>query len=163
VHAKDGQSRQTSPGASNRPRTVRAIVTSIAALAGFGVFAAACGLALLSRRKRRTIADVAAIDMPLQQLTRYRAADGTHSIHGTLIAEFEPGDRSATLHIAFCPPFERLPTVELEAVDNSFATVKLTQLLHNGVQIEVRLPQSLDEKQSVTIEMLATEALDSET
>jgi hypothetical protein len=130
----------------------------MAAIAGFGVILAACGLALLPRRKRRVFADVAATDTRLQQLTRYRAADGTHSILGTLIAEFEPGDRTATLHIAFCPPFERLPTVALEAVDDSFATVKLTQLLHNGVQIEVRLPQTPDEKQSVTIELMATEA-----
>ena len=111
-----------------------------------------------TRRARRNDKDAEAADSPIQQLTRYRAADGTQTIRGTLIAEFEPGERSETLYVAFCPPFERLPNVDVEAVDDSFASVKLTQLLHNGAQIDVRLPQPADSKQGVTVEMVATES-----
>lgn len=99
---------------------------------------------------------------PIQQLTRYRNADGSHSIHGTLLAEFISGERTATLVIAFCPPFERLPTVDAEIADDSGATVKVTQILHNGAQFEVRLPQPCDNHHSVTVEMLATDAADAE-
>jgi hypothetical protein len=148
--------------AASRPRKLLAIFTSLGVVAGIGAIAAACGLATLSaRRKRPTQAESSTTDLRLQQLTRYRAADGSHTIQATLLAEIEPGDRSCTLHVAFCPPFERLPIVEAEAVDDSSATVKLSQLLHNGVQIEVRDPQSSNEKRSVTIEMLATDAFDS--
>jgi hypothetical protein len=93
----------------------------------------------------------------IQQLTRYRTAGGAHSIHGTLLAELEPGERSTTIHIAFCPPFDRLPAVEAEAIDDSSATVKLSQVLHNGVQIDVRLAEPADEKYCITIEMTATD------
>lgn len=106
---------------------------------------------------------MSATDTRLQQLTRYRAADGTLSIHGTLVAEFAPGERSTTLYVAFCPPFERLPTVEAEVIDDASASVKLIQLLHNGAQIDVRLPQPAQEKQTVTVEMVATDSTNSET
>jgi len=109
-------------------------------------------------RVPRSAAIAEATDSPIQQLTRYRAADGTQSIHGTLIAEFAPGERSATLYVAFCPPFERLPSIEAEAIDNSSASVKLTQLLHNGAQVDVRLPQPANEKQTVTVEIVASDA-----
>jgi hypothetical protein len=157
LHAKDGKSRQTSRDESRRTPSFRAAILSIGVATGVGAILAACGLAFSPRRKRRLPTDPTATDTQLQQLTRYRAADGTHTIHGTLLAEFEPGDRSTTIYVAFCPPFERLPTVEVETVGGSFATAKLSQLLHNGVQIEVRLPQSSDEKQTVTIEIVATD------
>jgi hypothetical protein len=97
--------------------------------------------------------------VPIQQLTRYRHADGTQTILGTLLAEFASGDRSTTLHIAFCPPFDRLPTVEAEAVDDSPASVNVTQLLHNGVQLEVRLPTPATAPHSTTIELFASDAI----
>jgi hypothetical protein len=114
-------------------------------------------LTLNGRGVRHVVAEATEAGMPLQQITRYRAADGTHAVHGTLLAEFAAGERTATLHIAFCPPFERLPTVEAEAVDDSGADVKVAQLLHNGVQIDVRLPEPADENTSVTIELMACE------
>jgi hypothetical protein len=158
LHAKDGKTRQTSRDWARRAPGFRAALVSIAVATGVGAILAACGLAFSLRRKRPLRTDATATDTQLQQLTRYRAADGTHTIHGTLLAEFEPGDRSTTIYVGFCPPFERLPTVEVEAAGDSFATAKLSQLLHNGVQIEVRLPKSPDEKQTVTIEIVATDA-----
>jgi hypothetical protein len=98
-----------------------------------------------------------AADRPIQQLTRYRDAAGNHTIHGTLLAEFQPGERTASLMIAFCPPFEQLPTIEAEAIDDAGASVKVTQLLHNGAQFEIRLSQPSDEHHQVTIEILATD------
>jgi len=99
---------------------------------------------------------------PIQQLTRYRNPDGTHSILGTLLAEFTPGERTVPLVIAFCPPFEHLPTVDAEITDDSGAAVKVTQILHNGAQFEVRLPQPWDENLAVTVEMLATNTANAE-
>ena len=52
---------------------------------------------------------------------------------------------SATLYVAFCPPFERLPQVEVEVADDSDANVKFAQVLHNGAQLEVRLAQPATE------------------
>jgi hypothetical protein len=75
----------------------------------------------------------------LQQITRTPTAEGREVIHGTLVAELAAGERSATLYVAFCPPFERLPQVEAEATDCPDASVKLIQALHHGAQLEVCL------------------------
>ena len=75
-------------------------------------------------------------------------------IQGTLLAEFVPGERSVILYVAFCPPFERLPQVELE----SSADARLMQTLHNGAQIEVRLPRVAQAAASATVEFYATDA-----
>ena len=91
----------------------------------------------------------------LQELTRYRLADGREAVRGTLRAEFAVGERSTTLYAAFCPPFERLPQVEAFCLDGPPATVKLAQVLHQGVQIEVRLSSVADCQQSVTVRLSA--------
>lgn len=94
----------------------------------------------------------------LQQITRVRNADGTEAIRATLLGEFDTGDRQTTLYIAFCPPFERLPQVEANLNDDLEATVKLTQVLHNGAQIEVRLAEPAEEFSRVAIELFATDS-----
>jgi hypothetical protein len=90
----------------------------------------------------------------LQQLTRSRTPAGHESIHGTLLAEFAAGQQTATLHAPFCPPFERLPNVELE----SAADAKVVQTLHNGAQIEVRLARPANAPATATVELFATDA-----
>jgi hypothetical protein len=97
-------------------------------------------------------------ELVLQQLTRVRTDEGQDAIRGTLIGEFAPGERQVTLHAAFCPPFERLPQVEVNVTDDSNATVKLSQVLHNGVQLEVRLTNPAAEATTVAIEFFATDA-----
>jgi hypothetical protein len=94
----------------------------------------------------------------LQNLTRVRTAEGHDAIRGTLVAEFEPGARQTTLHIAFCPPFERLPEIDANLVDDSDAELKLTQAFHHGAQFEVRLPEAAEESLSVEFEFYATDA-----
>jgi hypothetical protein len=93
----------------------------------------------------------------LQELTRYRLADGREAVRGTLRAEFALRERSTTLYAAFCPPFERLPQVEAIRLDGPLATVKLAQVLHQGAQIEVRLSGVADCQQSVTVRLSAVE------
>ena len=68
----------------------------------------------------------------LQQLSRSRGAEGSEIVHGTLLAEFAAGERIAVLHVAFCPPFERLPSVEAEIADGPACDVKIVQVLHQG-------------------------------
>ncbi len=77
---------------------------------------AACGL-VPARRSSPAVTSASIDDQLLQQLTRSRTADGCEAIHGRLVAEFAPGERTVVMHVAFCPPFERLPTVEAEAAD----------------------------------------------
>ena len=113
---------------------------------------------LAPRRNRRVAADPTNADVELQRIVRFRTTNGAHYIHATLLAEFDPGDRVATLNVAFCPPFERLPEAEVEIDGDSSATVKLAQILHNGAQLEVRLLQASDETQRIAVELYATDA-----
>jgi hypothetical protein len=94
----------------------------------------------------------------LQNLTRVRTAEGHEAIRGTLVAEFEPGARQTTLHIAFCPPFEQLPEIDANLVDDSNAELKLTQAFHHGAQFEVRLPEAAEVCLCVELEFYATDA-----
>jgi hypothetical protein len=90
----------------------------------------------------------------LQQLTRLRTEEGHDALRGTLIAEFRAGERQITLHVAFCPPFEHLPEVETNIADAD-VSVKLTQILHNGIQLEVKFPDPVDEPTTVLVEFFA--------
>jgi hypothetical protein len=95
---------------------------------------------------------------PLQQLSRYRTADGAEAIRGELIAEFAAGERNVTLYVAFCPPFERLPVVEAEIGDGSPAIVKVAQVLHHGAQLDVRLPTPTQSRQTIAVHLFASDA-----
>lgn len=100
-----------------------------------------------------------AMGLILQQLARSRSADGAETIRGELVAEFAPGDRIAILHVAFCPPFERLPSVAAERASGPGCEVKITQILHQGARLEVRLPRASTSARQATIEFAATSAL----
>lgn len=97
-------------------------------------------------------------DLVLQQVTRTRTAVGQETIHGQLLAEFIPGERQSTVYAAFCPPFERLPVVEVNVADDFDAAVKTTQLFHNGVQFEVRLAEPAENCFRLLIEFVATDS-----
>jgi hypothetical protein len=95
----------------------------------------------------------------LQQLTRFRTADGKDAIRGTLSAEFMVGERQTTVYVGFCPPFELLPQVEANANGDFEAEVKLAQVLHNGAQLDVRLSEPAEEAVAVSIEFFASEGV----
>jgi hypothetical protein len=73
------------------------------------------------------------------------------------MAEFARGQRSTSLYVGFCPPFTQLPQVEAQLADDGDAVVQLTQVLHQGAQLEVRLPRSAAAPVTATIELFATD------
>lgn len=91
--------------------------------------------------------DTPVIDSPIeevegqvtQQLTRMQTADGADIINARVIVAFEPGQRAASIHVAFCPPFDVLPEVEFEQTDGPESRIKLGQLLPQGVRLDVKL------------------------
>lgn len=93
----------------------------------------------------------------LQRLIRVRLSNGRAEIRGTVLAEFGAGERQTTVYIGFCPPFEILPDVEAAVVDDIEADLKLVQVLHNGVQFEIRLSEPAEEALALTVEFVASE------
>jgi len=93
----------------------------------------------------------------IQDLKRYRSAEGHESVRGTLAAEFTAGQRTAILYAGFCPPFEFLPHVTAHVTSEAPASVKVAQALHNGLQLEVRLPRAAATRQVVAVVLTASE------
>ena len=92
----------------------------------------------------------------VQQLYRVRNEDGSELIYGTLRADFQTGQRTAVLHVGFCPPLPYLPEIEAEALPGSEARLKIVQALAHGARLNVRLPSTPTEDCHVWIDMAAT-------
>ena len=87
-----------------------------------------------------------------QQVVRRRQTDGSETIEGWVRAEFAPGQRHATAHLAICPPLDRVPECFAEQMDGPAAQVKIGQVLSYGVRFEVKLDKPAVEASSVIVE-----------
>ena len=75
----------------------------------------------------------------LQQLTRSRSAEGVETLSGWLRVPLAAGQRSTSVHVAFCPPFATTPKASLQQVDGPPARIKTVQLLPFGARFDVKL------------------------
>jgi hypothetical protein len=85
----------------------------------------------------------------VQQVTRLRHDDGQESVIGWCRVHFAAGQRQASSHLAFCPPLERVPVIELEQIDGPDARLKAGQTLAHGVRVELKLSQPTGEPSEV--------------
>lgn len=90
-----------------------------------------------------------------QQVTRLQASDGTETISGWLRASFQPGQRTASVHLAFCPPFSGMPSVEVEQVDGPPGRIKTVQLLPYGARFDLKLFNDAEEPLDVLLQFSA--------
>lgn len=95
-------------------------------------------------------------DEATQQITRYQEVDGTDAIHGMLRTVVPPGEKMANLHVAFCPPFSRVPVVFAELLVGNASSVKPALVMPYGVRIDLRLASVSDEPQTVVVEFHAS-------
>ena len=93
-----------------------------------------------------------------QQLTRSQAADGSQQLHGWLRTEFAAGQRTTAVHLAFCPPLGRTPTLSVDQRGGPNVRVKTAQLLPHGARLDLKLAETADEPQQVLLEFTAQEA-----
>ena len=91
----------------------------------------------------------------VQQFTRRREADGGEWVTGVLRVAFEPGQRTAHAHVAFCPPFATIPSCEAEPVSGPDAELKIAQVLPQGTRFDVRLAECAQEPVSLLVEFAA--------
>ena len=92
----------------------------------------------------------------VQHLYRVRNEDGSELVYGTLRADFQKGQRTAALHVGFCPPLAYLPEIEAEAIPGSEVRLKVVQALAHGARLNLRLPSTPVEDCHVWIDMAAT-------
>ena len=75
-----------------------------------------------------------------QRFERVRSIGGGDLLAGTLTARPLPRDRSRrTVHVAFCPPFPRVPQLDFRQVAGPPARIKVGQTLPHGVRFDVKL------------------------
>jgi hypothetical protein len=95
-----------------------------------------------------------------QQLSRRREAEGYEVISGWLRVAFAVGQRVASGHVAFCPPFAHLPDCEVELAEGPAASARVAQVFPHGARIEVKLDTGAVEPLSVVVEFAAIEPLE---
>ena len=100
-------------------------------------------------------ADDAPAEEVLQQLTRSQAADGSEELSGWLRMVFAAGQRTGSLHVAFCPPFAETPELAFDQLDGPDARIKTAQLLPYGVRLDLKLAAAPDDPGSVLLQFSA--------
>lgn len=73
-----------------------------------------------------------------QQMIRSKTAEGLERLDGTFWAEFPAEAMTATVHIPFCPAFERVPTVQVFPVDETDAHLRIASPKTFGVRVDVK-------------------------
>lgn len=94
-------------------------------------------------------------DEIVQQLYRVSNEQGEEEIYGTLRADFVPGQRTATVHVGFCPPLPYVPEIEAETLPPTAAKLKVVQSLAHGARLDVKLPQVATTEEQIWIDMAA--------
>lgn len=72
-----------------------------------------------------------------QQITRFRTEEGTDRLEGTFLVEFVPDQRTASVHVPFCPVFAATPMVEALLLDGE-ATLSVVKPRPFGVRVDVK-------------------------
>lgn len=89
-------------------------------------------------------------DDVLQRTTRVRQ-DGSEWFIGQYRCHFEPGERTQTVHVVFCPPSHSTPELICTRISGPAAQIKPTQVQPYGARLEVRLSRGTHEPVSVVI------------
>ena len=92
----------------------------------------------------------------LQQLTLRTTAEGGQELSGWLRMPLAAGQRTGSLHVAFCPSFDQAPQVQAEAVSGPDCRIKAAQVLPYGARLDVKLDEPAGEDESVLVWFHAT-------
>ena len=90
-----------------------------------------------------------------QQLTRVSLADGTDELRGRLRGLLASGQRTATLHVAFCPPFAGDPEFQIEQVSGPPVSIKSTAIMPQGARVDMRLARAEKDQRQVLLHIVA--------
>ncbi len=92
-----------------------------------------------------------------QEIVRLKDPAAGTVIQGRLRVPFEAGQRTGSVHVAFCPPLQTVPSVAVELLSGPAATVKVGVSLVQGARFDVRLEQASHEATAVLLAFFAQE------
>lgn len=91
-----------------------------------------------------------------QRLERVHSLGGTDLLTGTFMARFTPGQVTAHVHVAFCPPFSRVPRLDYRQLAGPTARIKVGQVLPHGVRFDLKLEKPASEPATLCLELRAS-------
>ena len=97
-------------------------------------------------------------DEVTQQMTRSRTAGGSEVLAGWIRLPMAAGQRSANVHLSFCPAFARIPRVSVEQRGGPRARIKAVQVLPHGARFDLKLAALSETAQTVLLEFSAEAA-----
>jgi hypothetical protein len=100
-------------------------------------------------------------DCVLQQLTRSRGPDGEELVVGVVREPFLAGQRTLSIHVAFCPPLGRPPAVEAWQLEGAEASIKLAEIRTYGMRLDLRLRRGAESAGEVLVQFEARVAAES--
>jgi hypothetical protein len=90
-----------------------------------------------------------------QQVTRLVEPDGTERVVGWMRVSFEPGQRLASVHLSFCPPFGRTPEATLERLEGPQVRIKRVQVFPFGARFDLKLSVPAEQRSDVLLQVAA--------
>jgi hypothetical protein len=92
-----------------------------------------------------------------QRFERLQSADGRDVLAGVTTMQLAAGQVTAHIHLAFCPPFDRVPRIDYRQIAGPTARLKLGQVLPHGVRIDVKLAAPAAERTQLRLELRASQ------
>ena len=89
----------------------------------------------------------------LQEFVRSRQPGGAERLSGWMRVPLVPGQRNASVHLAFCPPFVCTPSVTATQQECPVARIKTAQVLPFGARLELKLAEPSLSDEEVLLEI----------
>jgi hypothetical protein len=90
-----------------------------------------------------------------QQMVRALAPDGNDVLSGWVRVSMALGQRSSSVHLAFCPPFARTPRVTVRQLEGPQSRIKTVQVLPHGARFDLKLAASSEGPETVRLQFSA--------
>jgi len=100
-------------------------------------------------------ADEVPAEEVLQHLTRRKSIAGEEELVGWVRMPLAVGQRTGNVHVAFCPPFARIPKLVVEQIEGPEARIKTALLLPYGVRFDLKLAAAAFQSGSVLVHFSA--------
>ncbi len=90
-----------------------------------------------------------------QQLVRFQGSNGADVLRGRIREPVAPGQRTAVVHVAFCPPFAEQPELMVRQQGGPDARIKVGPLWAHGARLEIKLNRPTPRTSVVSLSLSA--------
>ncbi|MCY2965209.1 MAG: hypothetical protein NT069_16520 [Planctomycetota bacterium] len=109
-----------------------------------------------SRRSAESAGDM----HPVQWMQRAVDGRGAERLEGVMQVDFPAGQSTVTVHVAFCPPFQRTPAFHCQVPANPGVRLRASVAYPYGARVELKRTSSTTEPLTVELEFDAQSSLE---